>query len=184
MKSTDKEVIALALQKFETFSDLQSLDMANTHVSDMQPNIYQVNDSELERFHEEKLILWLLIFNQIDKAIDPKFDINNMPELSPPPPEGAKIPAGADPQSITDLDLRYKYIESININKEKTLYYNFQYELLKLNALVIDDFFGYVKGVFNETKKSRINYLNIVSKIIVNSERKNKIKDYVQSAPR
>jgi hypothetical protein len=177
MQPNIKEVVVRTLQKFQQFNDLLALEAATNHVSAMQADKENGSATELNSFHAEKLSLWLLILSSIDQKVDPKFDLKDTPMLSVAPPEGAQVPAGSNPQTIKDNELRQKYIESIKTNQEKTLEYNFQYKLLKLNSLATGDAQMYIRGVHLKTVDAKSRYLQIVEQSVVAPQRKAGLKN-------
>ena len=112
MDTTSNQVI-LELKKFANKNDLQALETASNRVGAEQP-FEQTSISDLRSFHREKLILWLQVLNAIDSKIDPKFDINDVPDLAVAPPPEIQMPAGVDPNSISDNKIRSEYLRSIN----------------------------------------------------------------------
>jgi hypothetical protein len=90
---------------------------------------------------------WLHAWHRLDNAIDPTWDPNDLPMLNVAPPEGVSGFAGMPPELIKDADLRAKYEEAIERNKEKIRMRN---EQLKLRSIK-RQYFQIVKKYLTET---------------------------------
>lgn len=70
----------------------------------------------------------LQAFSELEKRIDPKFDMNDLPRMNLAVP-GGKGFAGVAPHSIKDDKVRKEYEVAIAANKVKAEKYLFQYKL-------------------------------------------------------
>jgi hypothetical protein len=177
MQSQIEETLLIELKKFQMQNDLQALENAANYVNGLQVGEDKKSTVTTPNFHAQKLKFWVTIFNAMDQKIDPKFDIEKTPELSVAPPEGAQVPAGSDPKSIKDENLRQKYIQSIEQNKEKAKQFNFQYKLLKLNKLITDDAQLYIQEAHLKTAPSKNLYLQTIDQTVEAPQRKAALKN-------
>ncbi len=84
--------------------------------------------------------LYCRFLNKIDELIDPKFDPDDSPERNVGVPAKIrpfigvrKASSGMDPKVIKNLKYRKIYEEAIEKNRKKSIYYNFQYKLRRLD---------------------------------------------------
>lgn len=179
MDTTSNQVI-LELKKFADKNDLQALETASNLVGAEQP-IEQTSTSDLRNFHREKLILWLQVLNAIDSKMDPKFNVNDVPDLAVAPPPGVQMPAGVDPNSISDHGIRSEYLKSIKANQTKAAYYSFQYQLRKLSDQIFDDLSIYVQKSHFRDNEQKTEFLKLVDKIATSHQRKTDLKALINS---
>jgi len=75
---------------------------------------------------------WLRTWSRIDKEKDSNYNPADMPALNVSPPGASGMPSGVDPAAIANPGLRNEYMKAIDQNREKTVYYNHQYTLRRL----------------------------------------------------
>lgn len=62
---------------------------------------------------------WLRTWRHLNDAIDPSFNVNDLPLANVPPPAGVAGPAGMAPEQIKDPELRARYQRAIDANNQK-----------------------------------------------------------------
>jgi hypothetical protein len=85
------------------------------------------------------LYSWLQLLQLLDRFLDPNFDPEDVPQLlvqPPPTSKGVVYPPGADPKLIDEPKARAKYEKEIAENKAKTVHYNLQIKLQRLNERI------------------------------------------------
>jgi len=89
---------------------------------------------EWVRLRKEYANHWFASLARLHSEILPDFDFEDMPLMHVSPPSGAKVSAGASPESIRDPKLRAEYEASIKANDEKGAKYDKQFLLQRLKT--------------------------------------------------
>lgn len=126
--------------------------------------------------------LWLTAFNHIDTLIDPTFDLQdkkNIPKINVMPP-GWTINSGASPDSIKEPALRDEYKRRIEENHKKTLKYNTQSFLQKIDADWSKMVTKEIQFLYDFGNKNDVPELTAaVEKTLTNPARKEKMKKLI-----
>jgi hypothetical protein len=88
--------------------------------------------------------------NQLEAAIDERFDFTDLPQKNIEPPLETGLPSGVAPEEIKDPDLRVKYEADIECNRQKTESYTNQLTLRNLREYQLPILEGFLSS--NETQ--------------------------------
>jgi hypothetical protein len=109
------------------------------------------------RFRNDRLRLFLIVFNRIDAKLIPGFDFADLPPISSEPPAASGLRTGASPSSIADPALRAQYEQTIAADSARRAVYNLQYRLQKLDAQWMDAFAAFVATQFPKSSREALN---------------------------
>ncbi len=87
------------------------------------------------RVRGDCLALWLRLLQIVDRLLDPRFDIEAVPEKNVQPPanaDGVVYPPGADPARIDDPVARREYTDAIAANRRYSEHYRMQVQLQRV----------------------------------------------------
>ncbi len=134
-------------EKMEEFLEHGSLDLLNTAIQMIeeieQPETLQ--DKGVNIFRKKKLQLMLDFFNAIDEKRDPKFDFDDKPLMSIPPPSETGLPAGISSEEYMSPHLKEQYDEDVRKNIEKRRNYEYQLGLKKSDQVMQTEFQSHIE---------------------------------------
>ena len=121
-----------------------------------------------------KLSLWLILFDTIDSAKDPKFDPADVPAARVLVPPGTAMKPGfpiVTPEGIADPEARRRYDEAVRENAEKTTRYRFQKELRQLDSELTSRADAYITTAHLKSPQSLTEMNQAIAAHVHNEER-------------
>lgn len=79
----------------------------------------QLSNAEWIEKRRTKSETWLRAWQHLNDAIDPNFNVNDLPLANVPLPAGVAGPAGLAPEQVKDPELRAQYQRAIDANNQK-----------------------------------------------------------------
>jgi hypothetical protein len=128
-----------------------------------------------EAVRKDCLYLWLRILDVIDHLLDPKFDPNDVPELTVQPPpnsDGTAYPAGADPSLIKDPQARARYEKAIEANRVKARNRRLQFGLRRLNQSVPERAESFIRNWYTTSANDQRELRLAIDEVIKNRVRR------------
>jgi len=130
MNQADRRV-AEEFAGFEKDHDVASVHRALEMVEAATRDAAAGNTAAVER----AMSLWLHFFATLDRAIDPRWDVRDVPVRGAPPPpsHGNVYPSGeVDPRSIADPAARARYEQALKASEDYRRWYNVQFQLRRI----------------------------------------------------
>jgi hypothetical protein len=142
-------------------------------LEDIEPSeITTPPDVRLTR--RDVLKAWFQVLATIDGSLDPKFNPDDVPEMSVSPPAsgGVSFPPGVDPQAIRDPQARADYEVALAKNRKKADDYNLQTQLRLLNPKATGDTERFVKSHFHPTPEDRKEVGEVADEVSLGKDRR------------
>ena len=144
------------LVRFDETRDPAQLEAAIRGLEHVQPRPEQGQDLQAAR--RDVMRLWLEVLAALQRAKDPTFDPHDLPMSSVAPPplsNGARYPAGVDPKSIPEADVRAQYEAALAKNREKAETYRIQSRLRFLEERAKPDVEGFIRRNYSKSDSDR-----------------------------
>ncbi len=119
-------------------------------------NVPQKQDS----IEKQKVYLFefeeiLMVLNVVYNHIDLEFDFDDMPVMNVCPPdfdlgEGVVWFCGMNPDGITNVEAKRRYLDAIKVNAQKAKKYSFQNRLLLLKASLTRSLYSIIASHLNK----------------------------------
>jgi len=175
MIETRQKVIKL-LEMFSVTEEFETISKAYRHVDNMQIG-EAVSLADKNYFRNEKLRHYLMILNELDTKIEPNFNFDDVPMLTVSPPPESGLPAGVDPESITDPVMKKEFEKNIGANRKKSEKYLLQKKLHKFNRTVTEQVELYIKDSFSNQGKDVIELNQLIDDNVKLDERGASLKN-------
>jgi hypothetical protein len=189
--STNDEVALKGYEKLTSVIGKNFKQAADTLMAIPDPNPQTQNWKTIRVL---KTKLWLQLLDQIDRTRDLNFDFNDpnnryfanvAPPFDPSYPRGSSYPAGTDPTSIKEPDIRQAYEEAIRENHAKYLRDDFERELKKQDEQLTTVAVQYFNSVYEKTPqdaKELVGYLDIITDPKHNAQVKGNLHEFMDFA--
>jgi hypothetical protein len=92
---------------------------------------------------------WMIVWDRMEAAIDPKWDKKDLVVRNVSPPPGTHLQAGVSPAAVRDPALRVEYERAIEENNKKITHRNEQLRLGKLKKLFTLSLVRYFGGTYS-----------------------------------
>jgi len=115
----------LAVKKAALETEFQLLN----HYQYVSQQLAWSNDDDFAIQRKSITQKWLNAWSKLETDLDPNFNFDDVPMLNIAPPEASGMPAGVDPQEISDLALRAEYEKMIEENAQKAANYKHQLDM-------------------------------------------------------
>jgi hypothetical protein len=165
------------LAEFETSKSINQLRRAMRAMELVwYPDVDRSTDPITARRQQAKM--WLQLLATIDRNLDPNFDPNDFPDntLVPPPSGLLQLPAGADPKDIKDPVARAEYEAALKKNEEKTLRYNFQSDLRRIDLHATFDVEHFLKRFYTSAPADQKELDGLLNEAGLSASRVQKLK--------
>jgi len=168
-----KEAQTLA-KKFEAELEAERLREASLALE--RVNLSQEGDpASRARLRANSLSLWLHLIGLLDRFLDPKFNIEDVPgtAVQPPPTSGGVVyPPGADPALIDDPKARADYEKAIAANRAKADRYRLQVHLRRVNERIVSRAEGFIRNAYTSAPDDQKQLRTAIEKAIKDPQRK------------
>lgn len=126
----------------------------------------------------ERMLLWLAVLATLQRTKDPTFDPKDLPmmNISPPPgSSGVRYPAGVDPKSIPETDVRAQYEAALAKNGEKINTYRLQSRLLFLEERAQPGVENFIRRYYTKSDPDRVELKELVEKTQIPPAKKQRL---------
>jgi hypothetical protein len=154
---TPRQKIDGLLQRFDQHDDVAALRDAVDLIDGLQPD--PKASAGAPPFREEKLRLFLTVFNGIDAKRIPDFDFEKRPSMTSVPPSETGLPAGVDPGAIRDPKLRVLYEKEIAADQAKVKLYGLQVKLREVDGTCTEAMERHVSATYFRSSVGELDQL-------------------------
>jgi hypothetical protein len=127
---------------------------------------------------------WMIVWDRMEAAIDPKWDKNDLPVRNVSPPREAHLPAGVSPDDIKDPALRAEYEKAIEENNKKIKHGNEQMRLRKLKEQFARSLVLYFAGTYSVTPHNDSELESLLAQHVKDEKVKKAVLDALDAANR
>ena len=167
-KEVLKEADRIPIQiEYELVSKLQS-------TSAYSNNLTSKDQLELDRLDRVKYLLHL--WNRVQRDYDRNFltEVSNRPVTNVTVPAPNYMP-GINPSDIRDPVVKGKYIDAIEVNKEKAIKYNLQLQLQKLDQILPSFIEKFIIDLYSQSPFKESELEQIFADFKIENEKKSQI---------